>query len=86
MYKYVELAIKSKKLVRYDVEDEKLGRVEVFEDGDFRKDSEITEIVEKAFKFNVLSSLGRELSEDEINQAVSGRIAAFLDKKSEERR
>ena len=86
MYKYVELAIKSKKLVRYEVEDEKLGRVEVFDDGDFRKDPEITEIVERAFKFNVLSSLGRELSEEEADKAVSGRIAEYLDRKSEERR
>ena len=85
MYKYVELAIKSKKLVRYDVEDDKLGTVEVLEDGEFRRDFEITEIVERAFKFNVVSSLGRELSEEEVNKAVADRIADYLNKKSENR-
>ena len=86
MRKYVELATKSKTLVRYDIEGRSVDNVEVFRDWEFVRDFEITGMVIRAAKFNVMSSLGRELSEEEVDKAVSGRIAEYLDRKSEKRR
>ena len=86
MVKYVELATKGKALVRYELEGDTLGKVEIFKDGDFEKDFEIEEIVGKAVKFGVVSALGRELSEEEARKAVSERLADYLDKASEKRR
>ena len=86
MFKYVELATKGKVLVRYELEGETRGKVEVFKDGGFEKDFEIEEIVGKAVKFGIVSALGRELSEEEASKAVSARIADYLDKASEKRR
>jgi len=87
MMKYVELATHGKLLIRYELdENNKLGKVEAFRDGDFVSDYEVTEIVEKAFKFNVVSVLGKELTEDEAQQAVAERLAAYIDRKSSERK
>lgn len=87
MMKYVELATRGKLLIRYELDDDnKLGKVETFKDGDFVSDYEVTEIVEKAFKFNVVSVLGKELTDQEAQQAVTERLAAYIDKKSSERK
>ena len=58
----------------------------MFRDGEFVRDFKITGMVIRAAKFNVMSALGRELSEEEVDKAISSRIAEYLDRKSEERR
>ncbi len=86
MTKYVELAIKSKTLIRYDIDGRTVENVEVFRDGSFVTDYEITGMVTRAAKFGVMSALGRELTEEEIDNEVAKRIADFLDKASEKKR
>ena len=86
MLKYVELDTKNKTLVRYDIEGRSVNNVEVFRDGEFVHDFEITGMVTRAAKFGVMDALGRELTEEEANKAVSSRIADYLDKASEMKR
>ena len=66
-------------IIRYDIDQQgKITQVERFKDGEFKRDYEMTQVVEKGVKYGILDSTSRILEGEELNQLIAKGIYESL--------
>lgn len=66
-------------IIKYDIDEQgKITHVERFKDGEFKRDYEMTQIVERGVKFGILDSTSRILEGEELNKLIEKGIYESL--------
>lgn len=79
MRKYYELATKSKHLVSFEESEKEVTDIRRFNGVNWVPDLDVENSVQMAKKYNIMSSLGKELNEEELSKAVANKIAKLID-------
>ena len=82
MQEFRVLNNKGKVVIRYDINEGKISNVKKFDGTDFVYDYDVSSVVEKAVKFNILNDVSSVISREEAAKLVGEKIAGVLEKTS----